>query len=314
MMASDSLIDRYVGCLLGLACGDALGGAVEFESREMIGARYPAGVRDMVGGGPWDLRPGETTDDTAMALALARACDAEHLDMTAVTEHFLRWYRSDPKDIGTTTRAALALLANGVPWDEAGERVNRQTPGGAAGNGAVMRCAPVALRFRMEPDRLRRASLDTARITHADTRAAWGTVALNQVIVHLLNEGTLDGVVEAATAGIEESLVVAAVTSVPTLTEDDLASGGYVLATLTAALWCLLNQPNAEEAIVTAVGLGRDTDTTGAVTGALVGAAYGVRALPERWLALVEHRAELTDLAGRLLRRGSQTTSNTESA
>lgn len=296
---SISLAERYAGCLLGLACGDALGGPVEFQSRAAIAARFPDGVREMIGGGWLDLAPGEVTDDTQMTLALARACMPDGIDIDQVVANFIAWYRSKPKDIGTTTSAALAAIARGTPWPEAGEAVYRANPEGAA-NGALMRCAPVALRFRNDPERLVRASLDTARITHAAPRACWASVALNQAIVHLLNGGDRAGVLAAARSGIDEPQTVVALDSIPALTYDALKSGGFVLATLTAALWCLLNRESAEEAIVTAVSLGADADTTGAVAGALAGGCWGLHALPERWRNAVQHRDELIDLAEQL--------------
>jgi ADP-ribosyl-[dinitrogen reductase] hydrolase len=101
--------------------------------------------------------------------------------METVTARFLEWYRSHPKDIGNTTRAALAYLEQGVSWNEAGERVLRESPS-AAGNGSVMRCAPVALRLSADRAALVQASIDTARITHADQRCIAAAVAVNQAI------------------------------------------------------------------------------------------------------------------------------------
>src|SRR5215217_2654750 len=119
-----SLSDRYVGCLLGLACGDALGGPVEFISRAEIERLHPGGLRSFVGGGWLHLAPGEITDDTQMTLALARSlADRSQLDMDDLTARFLEWAGSEPKDIGGTTRTALRLLGEGVPWQEAGGRV-----------------------------------------------------------------------------------------------------------------------------------------------------------------------------------------------
>jgi ADP-ribosyl-[dinitrogen reductase] hydrolase len=284
---------RYLGCLVGLACADALGGAVEFRSRADIAAEFPKGVRDIMGGGPHRLDIGEYTDDTAMALAIARACTGTGIDIDAVAGNFIAWYQSNPKDIGIATRAALSYLAGGLPWSEAGERLNRETPGGVAGNGSVMRSAPIAMRFRNDPARLTTYTIDVTRITHADPKATWGAVALNQGIAHLLNGGTLDTVIEAARDGIVQGDVVQALGDATTIEYDAVRSGGYVLDTLTAAFWCALNRPNAEEAIVTAVSMGDDTDTTGAVCGAIVGAAYGIEAIPQRWRAVIHDREEI---------------------
>jgi len=211
-------------------------------SRDEVRAAYPDGLRDIVGGGWMSVAPGETTDDTAMMLAIARACDEEGIDLELV-----------------------------------------------------------ALRFRTAPEKLVRAAIDTARITHADPRAAWGAVAVCQGIAHLLGGGSVDGVVEAATRGIPETSVVDAVTSAATRRYDEVRSGGYVLDTVNAAFWCLLHEPGAEDVIVRAVNMGDDADTTGIVAGALAGATYGIEGIPERWRAVVHHRAELEDLAGRLL-------------
>ena len=297
-----ALTDRYAGCLLGLACGDALGGPVEFRSRAEIARDYPGGVRDFVGGGWLRLAPGEVTDDTQLTLALASGLGPDGLDMDRVAEAFLAWFRGNPKDVGITTRRALTHLASGRRWDEAGEAVQREAlPEGVGGNGSVMRCAPVALRFRRDRAALVRASIDSARITHADPRCTWGAVAINQAIVHLLEGGAARDAPGAAAVGIEERRVSQTLRSTATLTEDTVRGNGYVLSTISASLWCLMNRPNLEEAIVAAVGLGKDTDTTAAVTGALAGAAYGASAIPARWLDRVQYRNELEELAAKLL-------------
>ncbi len=304
-MGSPSLTDRYRGTLLGLACGDALGGPVEFVSREEIARRYPGEVRDFTGGGWLNLAPGEVTDDTQMTLALARSlAERDTLDMEDIAARFLAWYESEPKDIGTTTAAALRLIASGVSWNDAGERALHLVGAGrAAGNGAVMRCAPVALRFRRDRDLLVRASLDTARITHADPRCAWGAVAVNQALAHLLDGGQRDEAPHAAIEGIPDADVRQAVAAALETPRDRLGSGGFVLDTVCAAFWCLLHHSTLEETVVAAVSLGDDADTTGAVAGALAGAHYGVGAIPHRWLDLLQPRQELEMLVDRLLER-----------
>lgn len=296
-----TLQDRATGCLLGLACGDALGGTVEFRDRADLDRSYPDGFRDIVGGGPHRLEVGEYTDDTAMALAIARACGEDGIDLDAVASNFVAWYRAGPKDIGIATAQALALIAQGVPWQEAGEQLQRASREGVAGNGTVMRCAPLALRFRSDPVRLRWSSIETSRMTHADPRATWGAVALNQGIVHLLDTGDRSGLLAAAVAGIEDDRVVEAITNAPGRPRHDVRSGGYVLDTLGAAFWSVLGTETAEAAIVRAVALGSDADTTGAVTGALAGAMYGTPGLPARWLDVLQGAAEIRALAADLI-------------
>jgi ADP-ribosyl-[dinitrogen reductase] hydrolase len=288
-----TLRDQYRGCLLGLACGDALGGPVEFKSREWIAERYPNGVRDFVGGGWLSLEPGEITDDTQLTLEIARSlATGGPLDMNNVAEQFLEWHHSRPKDQGNLTRAALELLDRGTPWSEAGEIARGTGASGGAGNGSVMRCPPVALRFANNHEAMVEASIDTSRITHADPRCTWGTVAVNQAIVWLLNDGTKDGVVTAAIDRIPEQSVVDAVTSAASIQKRNLDAGGFVLDTVTTAFWALLNHSSLEETLVSAVSLGQDADTTGAVVGALAGAHWGVEAIPQRWLSLLQPREE----------------------
>jgi ADP-ribosyl-[dinitrogen reductase] hydrolase len=296
-----TLEDRAAGCLLGLACADALGGAVEFRSRNDLDRAFSHGVREITGGGPHRLERGEYTDDTHMTLAIARAATPEGFDLDVVAANFVTWYEAGPKDVGIATSNALALIARGVSWREAGERLQAQSRDGVAGNGTVMRCAPIALRFRTDPDRLREASIETSRMTHADPRATWGAVALNQGIAHLLEGGARAEVIEAAIRDIAAPRVVHADVRSSGLARDDVPSGGYVLDTLTAAFWSLLTTSTAEDAIVTAVSLGWDSDTTGAVAGALAGAAYGEPALPARWLDVLHDREEIRSLAMRLI-------------
>ncbi len=295
------LQDRAVGCLLGLACGDALGGAVEFRTREDLDRSFPDGVRDITGDGPHRLETGEYTDDTGMALAIARACTADGIDLDAVAANFVTWYRSGPKDIGIATTQALELISQGVPWQEAGERLQRNSRQGVAGNGTVMRCAPLALRFRSDRERLRWSSIETSRMTHADPRATWGAVALNQGIVHLLDGGDRSGLVDAAVNGITDERVTDAIVRAPGMMRNDVVSGGYVLDTLNAAFWSLLTTESAEEAIVRAVALGSDADTTGAVTGALAETLYGASTLPARWLDVLHDVADIRALAIQLV-------------
>lgn len=302
MSATRAPNERAVGCLLGLACGDALGGPVEFKDRSEISATFPNGVREFVGGGWLDLAPGEITDDTQMTLALARSLTPGGLDLELTAAEFLAWYRTNPKDVGNTTRAALALLSKGVPPMEAGSRVSAEMGDRGAGNGSVMRCAPVAIRFFNDPDGLVAASIASAAITHADRRCTWGAVAINQAIAHLLRGEGLGGLLDAAARGVGDHAVRAAVLGAADRPRENVRAGGFVLDTVAAALWCLLNEDGFEEAVVAAVGLGEDTDTTAAVTGALAGAHYGELAIPARWRDAVQHRAELREHAERLIR------------
>ncbi len=224
------LKDRYLGCLIGLACGDALGGPVEFESRAKMDEQYPLGLRDFVGGGWLKLFPGEITDDTQMTLDVARSLVAHpDGDMDDLAGRFLAWRNSDPKDIGNTTRDALDRLARGVPWDEAGEEAHiSRGPRDSAGNGAIMRCAPVAMRFRTEPDRLRAISIDVSRITHANPLCTWASVAIDQAIAALLSGASVRQAIEQASASIPDEQVRSAIAHASSELRDEIKSGGFV--------------------------------------------------------------------------------------
>lgn len=296
------LRDRCRATLVALACGDALGATVEFEPRERILKRYPGGFREILGGGPFRVGLGETTDDTAMALCIARGlAESATYNPDAVVREFVDWFHSDPKDIGKTTRHALHLLDDGMAWEQAGTETSRARAEGGAGNGSVMRSAPVALRYQGDPDMLVRVSIETAHMTHADPRCTWAAVAVNQAIVHLLHGGGSAGMLDAARAGIGQPEVLSAIAAVPTLERGEVLAGGYVIETMTAAFWCLLTQPSLEDAIVEAVMLGGDTDTTAAVVGALAGAHWGMDAIPARWRTVLWGEDELVRLADRML-------------
>jgi len=293
--------DAAEGVLLGLACGDALGRPVEFESAERIAAQYGT-LTEMVGYGTWQQPAGTTTDDTDLALCIARSlADRGEFDPTDVAERFVAWYDGEPFDVGRMTALAIRNLERGVPWDEAGRDVWESQPEGQnAGNGSVMRCPPLAVRFAHDPDRLVAASRDSSRITHADPRCTWGCAVLNLTVAGLLRDEA-DPLAEAVHAVQDDAPdeLVDAVAAVAdgSVDEADLQTTGYVVDTLQTALYDGLTADDAETAIVTAVNRGGDPDTVGAVAGAVAGARFGVSALPDRWVEALDHRDELVTVA-----------------
>ena len=299
------LRDQYRGVMLGMAAGDALGATVEFQPPEQIAASY--GVhRAIVGGGWLNLAPGEITDDTQMALCIARSIVARGgFDPDDIAARFVEWYRSDPKDIGNTTRHALALLDAGESWEDAGRLTHEAMRPRDASNGSIMRCAPVALATWRDPEMNARHTADSSRITHANPLCADACVALNAALAALLANPQADLIAEAsAAASLDE--VRAAAEAAREATPDTLRAGGYVLDTLTAALWAVASHDSPDDAIVAAVNLGNDADTTGAVAGALAGARWGAAALPARWLDVLVDRDELTGVADALLALGQR--------
>ncbi len=299
---------RYRGCLLGLAAGDALGGPVEFMSPEQIIAKRGKPVRDMIGGGWLKLRPGETTDDTAMARALAESIvERGEVQVADIARRYVAWMKSNPPDIGNITRAALRAFLAGLNVPDAAYGAHRQMNNKSAGNGTIMRCAPIALRYAWDERRLIDASRDEALITHFDSKAWTGSVAVNLLIARFIHGMPLAAAVTDVAYRIRRLPKAACeVAEVLETTRGDLPGGllpteGYVLDTLRIAVWALLGTSSLEEAVITAVNRGGDADTQGAVTGALAGALYGDGAIPGRWLDCLLAGDELTGLADRLL-------------
>lgn len=289
-----ALLDRFQGCLVGLAVGDALGAPVEFCTQAEIASRYGR-LTELVGGGWLGLRPGETTDDTAMMLCIARSIvDRGRFEPEDVAQRFLGWFRTGPKDIGNITRRALEELERGAPWKRAGLLAHNALGGKSAGNGSVMRCAPIALLHYSNRHLLIRDSAYSSMITHFDQQAAWGAAAVNLSIAHLL-AGDKEDLIGTVAPAIQQKEVRNALQDIQRL--QVIPNSGYVLDTLQASLWSLLEAGCFEEAVVTAVNLGGDADTTGAVCGALAGALYGLPAIPDRWLAVLEGVEEIMGLA-----------------
>jgi ADP-ribosyl-[dinitrogen reductase] hydrolase len=296
----EALRDRYRGVLLAAAAGDALGATVEFMSPQAIRREYGQ-LRDIIGGGWLKVAPGEITDDTQMALCIARSLvERGAFDADDIAARFVAWRASQPKDIGNTTAHALEHLARGVPWQEAGQRTHEAMRPRDASNGSIMRCAPIALYARADPERNAQLSADASRITHANPLCVAASIALNAAIAALQNDPAVDPLT-VALAATDNATLRAALAAVPTRRPADLPASGYVLDTMQAAFWAVTQHPTLEEAIIAGVNLGQDSDTTGAVAGALAGARWGVAAIPDRWLSVLQPRAELTALADGLL-------------
>ena len=297
------MIEKFEGCLLGLAVGDALGGPLEFLTRDQIGIRH-ATVTEMIGGGWLDLRPGETTDDTAMALALAESLVAKKgFDPADVMQHYLRWYRTGPKDIGNTIRAALRHIDDGGDWKEAAVRASEIVRGETAGNGAMMRCAPLALLRHRDLDALVRDCAAEARLTHFDPRAGAGSAALGVAIALAFQETDRKKLLDRAFEALENNAdgVANLLPDVSAKREGELRPEGFVVDSLEVALWHFLRAKNFEECLIKIVNTGGDADTIGAIAGALGGAYWGVGAIPTRWLRTIQERTTIKALARDIL-------------
>jgi ADP-ribosyl-[dinitrogen reductase] hydrolase len=301
----EQLSDRYRGALLGLASGNALGLPVEGYPRLLISRRFPAGVRDVDAAEakrPWD-------DDLAQAVVLAEAIlERDGFDFADLASRLLDWRRSNGRGIGHHTRRVLDAVAGGTPAEDAARIVWLETGQNAAGNGAVMRCAPAALRWRRDPERLVAETHQSALVTHHDARCGWSSVAVNAAIAAALDGRSLG--LEELADGLDEAgaplTVVHAVRSVDgasleSLDLDHDNTMGYTLKTMQAGLWALEQKGDAESILVSIVNAGGDTDTNGAVAGAALGAKHGVGGIPPRWIDAIRDAETIGGLAERLL-------------
>jgi len=291
------VVDRARGALLGLAAGDALGAALEWLSPEQITARYGGSLRDMVASGMWAM--GEWTDDTAMMLALGQSLsDRGGYDEDDLFARYAVWIRSGPKDVGSTVRGALERARSADEARVLAERYHEAAGGRSAGNGSLMRTAPIALRYRDDAGAIERISRSESSLTHHDALAGDACALFNMTIAALLFDRRLPQSSSAAGAVAAEA---------PSLGADQVLDPvqrqiGFVLTTLRVAFWAAMRAESFEQAVVEAANLGGDADTNAAVTGALAGARFGADAIPQRWLEPLLARDHISGLAVRLLR------------
>jgi len=302
--------DRAAGVLLGLACGDALGRPVEFKPADAI-AKHHGTVDEMLGHGTHGKPAGTITDDTELALRITRSlAEQGAFDGADVAERFVEWYESGPFDIGMMTADALRKIQHGTSWTEAGQTVwEGRAEGRNAGNGSVMRCAPYAVAFAKSPETVLDVSKQSSAITHADPRCTYGCALLNSTIANLLYERDepLRRAIDRIQDDAPDELIEAVEAVADSSTRPNLQTSGYVVHTLQTALYDGLTADSAKDGIVTAVNRGGDTDTVGAVTGAIVGAKFGAIDLPKEWIQAVGHADELEDLGKSLAKNQFET-------
>lgn len=305
-----SFAQRIRGGIYGALVGDAIGVPAEFKGRLELD-RNP--VTDMRGGGMWGQQPGTWSDDGAMLLCTAEACIGEFS-----ASHFGRLYvdwmrdaywtaRGDVFDIGGTTQRALSALADGLPIESVGE-----TSEGANGNGSLMRTLPLGLRYSIQNrDTLVERAMTVSAITHAHPRSKLACALYCIVAAELLSGCDLMAATSAAAATLEPFW-----TEFPNerrwfsrildhrlfaLPRSELCSTGYVIDTLESSLWCANRHPDFASAVLAAVNVGGDTDTTGCVTGGLAGLIYGFDAIPSRWIDALPKKPDIDAMVDRLI-------------
>lgn len=277
--------DKARGALVGLAVGDALGAPYEFKRRDTFKCT------GMVDGGTFDLKAGQWTDDTSMALCLAESL-LEHPEFDAADcmDRFARWCDEGHNsstgqcfDVGANTSRAidnyLAAKREGriAPPFEWGEP-------GSAGNGCIMRIAPVPIMWFRNKDVCNRIALQQCRLTHDAPEC--------EIVC-----------TDVATLVACEILGVCNTPDWSDIPRERVNSSGYVAHTMSASLWSLATTKSFEDALLAAVNLGDDSDTVGAVTGQIAGALYGMSAIPREWLDVLHERDRIIEIADRLFNR-----------
>jgi ADP-ribosyl-[dinitrogen reductase] hydrolase len=288
-------MDRFRGALLGLAVGDALGTTLEFKRP---GTFEP--ISDMVGGGPFRLKAGEWTDDTSMALCLAESLlERGGFDPVDQLKRYVRWWKQGHLsvngkcfDIGNTVRDALSR------FERAGEPWCGSTHPKSAGNGSLMRLAPVPMYFLGKPDVLDRCA-DSSRTTHGAPEAVDACRYYGGLIDDALL-GAAKDVLLAPRSGFSPKIAAVAAGS---YRARRVEGSGYVVRSLEAALWAFHSTDTFRDGALKAVNLGDDADTTGAIFGQLAGAYYGEAGIPAEWRARLAQRELIETFADRLRER-----------
>lgn len=298
--------EQIAGCLVGLAVGDALGAALEFLSRHEVRKRYPEGLRDMIDSRLW--KKGEYTDDTQMALLIAESLlERKGFRASDLAQRFHSWAKT-AQDVGIQTRAVVNMAGYVHDPEGCSSRYHAAHPDSSAGNGALMRCAPISLFCLNSLDHLVEVSRASARLTHHDPKAQSSCVILNAWIQAAICRGVRDSRAEAiALLNGTERLAWHRLERIETYKEEDIASSGYTVHTLEAAAWSFLTTESYEEAVIRAANLGDDADTVAAVCGALAGAYYGFSAIPGKWRDVLKEQARIREIAvalGQARRRG----------
>jgi ADP-ribosyl-[dinitrogen reductase] hydrolase len=295
------LRDRFRGTLLGHATGDALGAPADFLTAEQIEERYGV-ITEMLGGGWHELQPGQVTDATEMMLSLAESlAEIGEFEPEDIMARYLAWFEGAPCDVSLTVRAVLLSYRSGTHWDVASRRGFEILGSPRAGNGSLMRCSPVALRYWRDAAMRRQVSQRESTLTHFDHLAGWACVAFNDLLAAaLIGELTEQLPAIAATIDEEDRRVSATLRDAVEAEPEEIQSSAFVLDTLRTALWAVLHTGTFEEAVCLAVSFGNDADTVGAVVGALAGAVYGEAGIPPRWLAPLSAHRRVATVADRL--------------
>ena len=291
---SDEL-DRVAGSLIGLAIGDAVGTTLEFKPR---GTFVP--ITDMEGGGPFNLNPGEWTDDTSMALCLAQSLIYNNgFDAEDLMNRFCNWYRmgymsSNGKcfDIGYTVMCALQ------EFEQSKNPFSGPRGEYSAGNGCIMRLAPIPIFYRNTLDKALHFAGESSRTTHGAAECIDASKAFCAMLIAAFNGDSKKSIiVESRYRASQPKISKILDGSFLTKSYEQLTGSGYVVECLESAVWCFYHTDSFEEAILAASNIGNDADTTAAVCGQLAGAFYGLENIPSHWKEKLVMFSEINTLA-----------------
>ena len=289
--------DRALGASLGLAVGDAVGTTLEFKQRDS----YPP-LNGMVGGGPFGLQPGQWTDDTAMALALAASLLRHpELSESDLMERFSLWQtRGDYSCIGKCFDVGFTVSKALQRYRATGEPIAGSTDPMSAGNGSLMRLAPVAVRFWNKPELLTSIAARQSLTTHGAAEAVSACVAYAQLLSEAIAGEARSVVMRRRNEALSGKVKAILGGSWRGMARDKIRSSGYVADSLEAALWSVGRTGDFRSAVLTAANLGEDADTTTAIAGQLAGAIYGISGIPAKWLDMLAWQPIIRSMAERL--------------
>jgi ADP-ribosylglycohydrolase len=310
LVHQSGVLRRAQGCLLGQLAGDALGALVEFQSAASIARAYPdGGPRFLADGGPHRIMAGQPTDDSELALALARSLVARGaFDREAVAASYAGWYHGwthgpaacphdwcRPFDVGgTTARALSAVTLADLQASSAAQAALRAASPSSQANGALMRMSPLGIwGWSRDAKAVAEAARSDAQLTHPNRICQDASAVFAVTIAHAIREGTspeqtYDWALSFARASSAEPEVIKALEQAASGPPPDFQTQqGWVLIALRNAYFQLLHAPSLEQAVIATVRAGGDTDTNAAICGALVGAVHGREAVPRQWQRMI---------------------------
>lgn len=304
-----NISDQFRGCLLGLATGDAVGTTVEFQKR----GSFPP-MTDLVGGGPFKLQAGQWTDDTSMALCLATSLtELSKFDASDQMNRYVDWRNNGYlSSIGRCFDIGMTVNRSLYNYKTSGNPFSGSTDPNSAGNGCLMRLAPIPMFYFPERDQAWHFSGESSRTTHGAAECIDASRLFGDMLFLALSGASKSEILTGSNLDNLESPAIRAIAAGEYLNKsiDEVHGSGYVVESLEASLWCFWHTETYEQAILAAANLGQDADTTAAICGQLAGAFYGETGIPAHWLSKLFMRREIIELAEKLHRLESTDTNS----